>query len=121
MTATTAEGLEGGVVNKNTTTISTTHTALLPKESEQTERKRPLAIQELLEKKRARLAHYSGMTTLTTTNGEEENRKSEHGKTAKTMKKERNEVEFLHLGDPELADLFSHICNGEGDSEVVIL
>uniref|UniRef100_A0A914HJB6 Transcription factor AP-2 C-terminal domain-containing protein n=1 Tax=Globodera rostochiensis TaxID=31243 RepID=A0A914HJB6_GLORO len=63
---------------------SPSSSSVLPKESEQSERKRPAAIQELLEKKRARLAHNengckSERSTSPTTNtadltGEEEER-----------------------------------------------
>lgn len=115
---------------------------LLPKESEQAERKRPLAIQELLEKKRARLAH-NGPTTTTmalascigTTNVVNRNDNDDDGKQFEEKKrrqqnrrrKERNKRKeaaegTCEIGDgnnAEVAELINHLWNREQDSEVL--
>lgn len=76
---------------------------MLPKESEQMGRKRPLAIQELLEKKKARLANGIGSNILTE---EEANGKTNMGN------EPQNRV------DNEFVGLVEHLCNGELDNEV---
>lgn len=115
---------------------------LLPKESEQAERKRPLAIQELLEKKRARLAH-NGPTTTTmalascigTTNVVNRNDNDDDGKQFEEKKrrqqnrrrKERNKRKeaaegTCEIGDgnnAEVAELINHLWNREQDSETI--
>ena len=72
---------------------------LLPKESDQMARKRPLAIQELLEKKKARLANGTGTT-------------EENSKATLSNDEQQNGV------DNGLAQLVEHLCNGERDNEV---